>query len=102
MVPDLFCNVRNTQVRFVQKLSGLFQTDILQIFRIGHAGFLFDQPVKIIFLKMKQIHQLLCLYGLIVHFNIITHFFKNNPVHGLFLFLRKRKFIAAAQHTKNP
>lgn len=85
MVPGLFSNVRNTQVSFVQKLSGLFQTDILQIFRIGHAGFLFDQSVKIIFLKMKQIHQLLCMYGLIMRLNIITHLFKNNPVHGLFL-----------------
>lgn len=58
LVPHRVCNLLNAQSASGQQTFCFIQPQILHIFCISHAGFLLQQPVKIILLKMKLLTEL--------------------------------------------
>ena len=87
MISDALHYFVDAAVRMQQELFCAVETNLLKIVGVGQTSFSFDQPVKIICLKMKNFYQLLNCDGIAVLLDIRRNFFKNNPIHGIFVFL---------------
>ena len=59
MIPDLICNLFDAFIGSSKQMFCTFQTNLLNIGRLSKTGLPFDQAVKVIFLIVEFIDQIL-------------------------------------------
>lgn len=83
MIPHIIGDLFDTPIRIPQQVLRLSQPYLLQILGIGQSCFPFDQPVKIILLKMEPFRQIVDRDIGKMMFYKFRHLLKDDPVHGL-------------------